>query len=157
MLCIAEIFNHQVSPYIRRPRKSNPCFHWLLTVLFQRPVFWYEQAKHLLHLIQNAAAWYVTLSKRRDCITSALIVAHHCLVVSFRIDFKILVFQALYGHAFAYISDPPSPYEPDCCYRSSDEAQLKVSSLDYSLNVTVPLLSGALSWGSETGELCILL
>ena len=46
--------------------------------------------------------------------------------LSFKIDFKILllVFKALNGLPPAYIFDLLTPYEPDCCLRSSDRALL---------------------------------
>ena len=80
-----------------------------------------------LQLIQNAAARFLTCTKRCDHITPIL-AALHWLPVSFRIDFKILlfVFKALNGLAPAYICDLLTPYEPDHHLRSSSRALLKV-------------------------------
>ncbi len=76
-----------------------------------------------LQLIQNAAARFLTGTKRSDHITPIL-AALHWLPVSFRIDFKILllVFKALNGQAPAYIGDMLNPYEPGRSLRSSSRA-----------------------------------
>ena len=80
-----------------------------------------------LQSIQNAAARFLTGTKRSDHITPVLAVLHW-LPVSFRIDFKILllVFKALHGLAPAYIVDMLTPYEPDRSLRSSGRALLHV-------------------------------
>ncbi len=78
-----------------------------------------------LQLIQNAAAWLLTGIKKRDHI-SPILAALHWLLVSFRIDFKILLlpFKALKGQAPVCICDLLIPNEPDRCLRSSGRALL---------------------------------
>ncbi len=78
-------------------------------------------------MIQNSAARLLTHTKKRDHITPIL-ASLHCLPVSFRIDFKILllVFKALKSQAPVYICDLLIPYEPDHCLRSSGRALLLV-------------------------------
>ena len=108
-----------------------------------------------LQLIQNAAARFLTRTKRCDHITPIL-AALHWLPVSFRIDFKILllVFKALNGQAPAYICDLLTPYEPDRHLRSSSRALLMVpksrlvSKGDRAFAVRAPQL-----WNSVPGDL----
>ncbi|KAF7650077.1 hypothetical protein LDENG_00131650, partial [Lucifuga dentata] len=72
-----------------------------------------------LQLIQNAAAWLLTRSRKSNHITPIL-AGLHWLPACFRIDFKILllVYKALHNQAPIYICDLLTPYEPDCCLRT---------------------------------------
>ena len=81
-----------------------------------------------LQLIQNAAAWFLTCTKRCDHIT-LILAALHWLPVSFRIYFKILLllFKALNGQAPAYICDLLTPFEPNRHLRSFSRALLMVA------------------------------
>ena len=63
---------------------------------------------HLLKLqrLQNAAARLISNVPPYSHITPVLC-SLHCLPVKFRIDFKILTFKAIYGHAPGYLTDLP--------------------------------------------------
>ena len=75
-----------------------------------------------LQLIQNTAARVLTKSRKYDHITPVL-ASLHWLPVTFRIDFKIVLFafKALQGSAPIYISDLVSKYEPTRTLRSADK------------------------------------
>ena len=102
-----------------------------------------------LQLIQNAAAWFLTRTKRCDHVTPIL-AALHWLPGSFRVDFKILqlVFKALNGQSPAYLCDLLTLYEPDRCLGSSSRDFLMFQNLNLSLKVTGPLLFLPLGYGT---------
>ncbi|KAF7651265.1 hypothetical protein LDENG_00113430 [Lucifuga dentata] len=79
---------------------------------------------HQLHLIQNAAARFLTHSRRSGHISPILAVLHW-LPISLRIDFKVLliVFKALHGQTLSYIHDLLICY---CCLRASGKNVLVV-------------------------------
>ena len=78
-----------------------------------------------LQLIQNTAARVLTKTRKFDHITPVL-ASLHWLPVTFRIDFKILlfVFKSLNGFAPAYIFNLVSPYTPSRSLRSADKLLL---------------------------------
>ena len=78
-----------------------------------------------LQLVQNAAARLLTGKKKRDHITPVL-AALHWLPVSFRIDFKLLlfVFKAQNGLAPPYLCELIEPYVPPRPLRSADQLLL---------------------------------
>lgn len=80
-----------------------------------------------LQLVQNAAARLLTGSRRREHI-SPILASLHWLPVSFRIDFKILLFayKSLNGLAPTYLSDLLQPHVPLRSLRSADQLLLVV-------------------------------
>ena len=91
MLFATEVFNNDlVIPFVCRSRKGQPCFEFLQTSLFQNLLFWYQQVKQRLKLVQNTAARLLMRSQRSDHIT-LIHATLHLLLVIFRTDFKILL------------------------------------------------------------------
>ena len=86
-----------------------------------------QNALSRLQLVQNSAARLLTGTKKRAHITPIL-ASLHWLPVSFRIDFKILlfVFKAVNGLAPTYISDLIQIYTPARTLRSEGQLQLVV-------------------------------
>ena len=80
-----------------------------------------------LQVIQNVAARILTNTRRRDHISPVLSTLHW-LPVSFRIDFKALLFvyKALNNLAPSYIKDSLRPYVPTRTLRSSSALLLEV-------------------------------
>ncbi len=80
-----------------------------------------------LQLVQNAAARFLTGTKKRESITPVL-ASLHLLPVKFRVDFKVLVFvfKALHGLALIYISDRLHFYSPVRTLISSSQKLLIV-------------------------------
>ncbi len=80
-----------------------------------------------LQLVQNAAARFLTGTKKREHITPVL-ASLHWLPVKFRVDFKVLVFvfKALHGLAPICISDLLHFYSPVRTLRSSSHKLLIV-------------------------------
>lgn len=80
-----------------------------------------------LQLVQNAAARFLTNTPRRQHITPVLF-SLHWLPVSFRVDFKILlfVFKALNGLAPSYLSELLTIRDSGRSLRSSNQLLLEV-------------------------------
>lgn len=80
---------------------------------------------HRLQLVQNAAARLLTGTRRREHITPVLS-SLHWLPVTFRIQFKILlfVFKSFHDLAPSYLSDMLNRYTPGRTLRSSDQLLL---------------------------------
>ena len=104
-----------------------------------------------LQLVQNAAARLLTGTRTREHITPIL-ASLHWLPVSFRIDFKILlfVFKALHGLAPVYITELLKPHAPSRSLRSANQSLLVVpktrlkSRGDRAFSVAAPKLWNAL-------------
>ncbi len=81
----------------------------------------------LLHMVQNAAARFLTVIKKRDHITPVL-PSLHWLLIKLRVDFKILLFayKAFYNSTSDYIFDLIKPYTASRYLRSSDQLLLSV-------------------------------
>ncbi len=79
-----------------------------------------------LQMVQNAAARFLTGTKKRDHITPVL-ASLHWLPIQLRVDFKVLLFayKALYK-APDYICDLIKPYTASRSLRSSDQLLLSV-------------------------------
>ncbi len=88
-----------------------------------------------LQVIRNAAARILTNTKKRDHISPQL-ASLHWLPVSFRIDFKILlfIFKALNNLAPSYICDCLSSYAPTRTLRSSTARLLAVPKVSHKKN-----------------------
>lgn len=86
-----------------------------------------QSALSRLQLVQNAAARFLTNTPRRQHITPVLF-ALHWLPVSFRIDFKILlfVFKALNGLAPFYLTELLCVRNPCRALRSTNQLLLEV-------------------------------
>ncbi|KAF7661202.1 hypothetical protein LDENG_00266910 [Lucifuga dentata] len=82
---------------------------------------------HQLQQVQNAAAWLLTGSNRRQYITPVL-ASLHWVPVHFRINFKILLitFKAYLGLAPSYNCDMLKSYEPARSLRSSGSDLLTI-------------------------------
>jgi hypothetical protein len=80
-----------------------------------------------LQKIQNATAWVLTKTRRREHITPVLR-SLHWLPVSFRVHFKILplVFKSIHGCAPQYMSDMILSYLPSWSLRSSGTGLLTI-------------------------------
>lgn len=80
-----------------------------------------------LQYVQNAAAKFLTNTRKRDHITPVLINLHW-LPVKFRIQYKVLtfVFKALHNQAPTYINDMLIPYQSQRQLRSSQNMLLTV-------------------------------
>ena len=79
-----------------------------------------------LQLIQNAAAWVLTRTRKRDHI-SPVLASLHWLPVKFRIEFKILLtYKALHGQAPSYLTELIVPYYPTRTLRSLNAGLLVV-------------------------------
>ncbi len=80
-----------------------------------------------LQLVQNAAARFLTRTKKRERITPVL-VSLHWLPVEFRIEFKVLlmVFKALHGFSPKYIAELLIPYQNSRNLRSWNQMILHV-------------------------------
>ena len=79
-----------------------------------------------LQLIQNSAARLLTKTKRREHI-SPVLVSLHWLLVTFRINFKVLLltYKALNGQGPSYIANSLTNYTPARTLRSSDTGLLQ--------------------------------
>ncbi len=86
-----------------------------------------QSTLYRLQMVQNAAARFLTGTKKRDHITSVL-ASLHWLPIKLRVDFKILLFayKALHNSALDYISDLTKPYKASRSLRSSDQLLLSV-------------------------------
>uniref|UniRef100_A0A669BFN4 Reverse transcriptase domain-containing protein n=1 Tax=Oreochromis niloticus TaxID=8128 RepID=A0A669BFN4_ORENI len=82
---------------------------------------------HRLQMVQNAAARLLTGTKRREHITPVL-ASLHWLPVSYRIQFKVLlfVFKSLNARAPPYLSELLSAYAPRKTMRSSSKLMLSI-------------------------------
>ncbi len=80
-----------------------------------------------LQMVQNAAARFLTGTKKRDHITPVL-ASLHWLPIKLRVDFKVLLFayKALHNSAPDYICDLIKPYTAPRSLRSSDQLLLSV-------------------------------
>lgn len=80
-----------------------------------------------LQIVQNAAARFLTGTKKREHI-SPIQASLHWLPVKQRVDFKVLtyVFKALHGMAPIYISELLSCYSPQRSLRSSSLLLLNI-------------------------------
>ncbi len=80
-----------------------------------------------LQMVQNAAARFLTGTKKRDHITPVL-ASLHWLPIKLRVDFKVLLFayKALHNSAPDYICDLIKPYTASRSLRSSDQLLLSV-------------------------------
>ncbi len=80
-----------------------------------------------LQLVQNAAARFLTRTKKRERITPVL-VSLHWLPLEFRIEFKILlmVYKALHGFYTKCIAELLIPYQNSRNLRSSNQMILHV-------------------------------
>ncbi len=80
-----------------------------------------------LQMVQNAAARFLTGTKKRDHITPVL-ASLHWLPIKLRVDFKVLLFayKALHNSAPDYICDLIKPYTASRSLRSSDQLFLSV-------------------------------
>uniref|UniRef100_A0A3P9BFF7 Reverse transcriptase domain-containing protein n=1 Tax=Maylandia zebra TaxID=106582 RepID=A0A3P9BFF7_9CICH len=80
-----------------------------------------------LQLVQNAAARLLTGTRKREHITPVL-ASLHWLPVSFRVNFKILmfVFKCLHSLAPPYLSELLHPHIPCRSLRSADQLLLEV-------------------------------
>ena len=78
-----------------------------------------------LQLIQNAAAWVLTETEKREHITPVL-KSLHWLPVSYNIDFKVLLLlhKSLNGLHSEYISDMLHEYKPSRALRFMDSGLL---------------------------------
>ncbi|KAK0146594.1 hypothetical protein N1851_014100 [Merluccius polli] len=76
-----------------------------------------------LQLIQNAAARVLTRTKRLEHITPVL-KSLHWLTVSYRIDFKVLLYKSLNGLGPEYMNDILVEYKPSRALRSTDSGQI---------------------------------
>ena len=90
----------------------------------------YGVSDHLLtqlQRVQNSAARLVTKTKRRECITPALIKLHW-LPVRQRIEYKLLLltFNSLHGLAAPYLAELLSRHQPTRSLRSADAHLLVV-------------------------------
>jgi len=81
-----------------------------------------------LQFVQNAAARFLTGTKKREHITPIIVASLHWLPVKQRIDFKVLtyVYKALNGLAPTYISELLDSYSPQRSLRSSSKLLLIV-------------------------------
>ena len=108
---------------------------------------------HRLQLVQNAAARLLTGKRKRDHI-SPILASLHWLPVSFRIDFKILmfVFKVRNGLAPQYLTDVLQCYAPARALRSSDQLLLAVPKTrlktrgDRAFGAAAPRLWNSLPW-----------
>ncbi|KAK0151915.1 hypothetical protein N1851_006719 [Merluccius polli] len=106
-----------------------------------------------LQLVQNAAARLLTGKRKRDHI-SPVLASLHWLPVSFRIDFKILlfVFKALNGLAPQYLSELLHIYAPARALRSTNQLLLVVPKTrlstkgDRAFGAAAPRLWNSLPW-----------
>ncbi len=111
-----------------------------------------------LQTAQKSAVRLLTGSKRYEHITPIL-AYYHCLPVSLRINFKILLitFKALHGLAPCYILDLLTPYEPVRTLRSLGRGVLSIpesrliSRGDRAFAVRAPRL-----WNEALDFLCLL-
>ncbi len=80
-----------------------------------------------LQMVQNAAARFLTGTKKRDHITPVL-ASLHWLPIKLRVDFEVLLFayKALHNSAPDYICDLIKPYTASRSLRSSDQLLLSV-------------------------------
>ncbi len=80
-----------------------------------------------LQMVQNAAARFLTGTKKRDHITPVL-ASLHWLPIKLRVDFKVLLFayKALHNSAPDYVCDLIKPYTASRSLRSSDQLLLSV-------------------------------
>ncbi len=80
-----------------------------------------------LQLIQNAAARILTRTRKSEHITPVLR-SLHWLPVTFRIDFKVLLFvyKSLNGLGPKYIADMLTEYKPNRPLRSLGSSQLEI-------------------------------
>ncbi len=97
-----------------------------------------------LQLVQNAAARFLTRTKKRERITPVL-VSLHWLPVEFRIEFKVLlmVFKALHGISPKYIAELLIPYQNSRNLRSSNQMILHVPKI---LNILHLWMLLSLDW-----------
>lgn len=100
-----------------------------------------------LQLVQNAAARFLTGSRKFNHITPVL-ASLHWLPIEFRVRFKVLllVFKSLNGLAPVYLSDLLKPHVPPCSLRSAEQLLLSVpkSRLKYrgdrAFSIAAPML-----------------
>ena len=78
-------------------------------------------------LIQNAAAWLLTGTRKRDHI-SPVLASLHWLPVKSRIEFQILLltYKAFHGQAPSYLKDLIVPYNPTRILRFQNAGSLVV-------------------------------
>jgi len=83
-----------------------------------------------LHLVQNASARVLTLSKKYDHI-SPILASLHWLPVKYRIQFKIslITYKPLNGLAPSYLRELLSEYNPSCTLRSQNSRLLIIPRL----------------------------
>jgi len=86
-----------------------------------------QASLHRLQLVQNAAARFLTNTRKYDHITPVLL-SLHWLPVQFRIQFKILlfVFCSIHGLAPAYLCNMLTLYKPSRALRSAEQHLLVV-------------------------------
>ncbi len=86
-----------------------------------------QSSLNCLQLVQNAAARLLTNTRKREHITPILY-SLHWLPVSFRVDFKILlfVFKALNGLAPLYVTEMLAFHQPNRVLRSTNTILLEV-------------------------------
>ncbi len=78
-----------------------------------------------LQLIQNAAARILTRTRKSGHITPVLR-SLHWLPVTFRIDFKVLLYKSLNGLGPKYMADMLTEYKPNRPLRSLGSSQLEI-------------------------------
>ena len=114
---------------------------------------------HRLQLVQNAAARLLTGKRKKNHI-SPVLASLHWLPVSFRIDFKILlfVFKALNGLAPQYLSELLHCHAPTRALRSANQLLLVVPKTrlktkgDRAFGVAAPRLWNSLPWHIHSAE-----
>ncbi len=78
-----------------------------------------------LQLIQNTAARILTRTRKYEHITPVLR-SLHWLPVTFRIDFKVLIYKSLKDLGPKYIADMLTEYKPNTPLRSVGSSQLEI-------------------------------
>lgn len=118
----------KVKPFLS-PRNLETAIHTFITSRLDYCNALYAGLGSLsrLQLVQNAAAWFLTRTRKREHITPVL-KALHWLPVRFRIHFKILlfVFKSLKQLAPSYIADFLHHHTPLRSLRSSDQLLLTI-------------------------------